>query len=190
MNISTIAKPVNTVIKAAACNQRVRNLTAQMAKSENLYSNIALTTILAKILNGRLFSSFAYIRNKEIPEEQRRFLAFQELAIGGMAATTTLTMNLFLKKTIREFMTNKFKPVANWLKKLPPELALESKKGIGIASTLGAIIIANRIIIPYLSMPITKYLKEHFAPKTRQQNDFLQSINDWHKDINKKEFIG
>lgn len=188
MNVSVISKPINSIIKSAACNQRVVNLTAKMAADENLYSKIALASILAKIVNGKLFSSFSYLKNKKLPEEQRKFLAFQELALCGMAAATTIFLDRFLKVSIRDFMTTKCKPVANWLKKLPADLALETKKGIGIGSTLAAIIIANRIIIPYLSIPITKYLKEHFAPKSKDVSGNSSSQN-LQNSLNKKEFI-
>lgn len=166
-----ILKPLGAIIKPVAKSKTLYNLTEKMSEDGNFYSNMALLIIVGKKLVASIFATRASLKNKEVPEEQRKFLAYQEIVNSALVIGLTLTLGRFLGTKGKDFVL-KTERVGKWVKSLKPEVAEDVKKGIDMLFTLGSAIFTYRVLVPFLSMPLTKALKEQICPEMKEADSY------------------
>lgn len=181
---------LNKVVKPALRNKGLYNLTKKMAEHENFYSKVMLSIIVIKHGIEAILHTRASYNNKNVPEEQRKFLAVQDAVNYTLAIALMATLGIFLGTKGKKYLTENNKTISNILKKLAPEAAHEVTMGIGVGLTLMGPILSHRIISPFMSMPISKFIKSKFFPSlenTQALQPHKNACNEWYKGLQTKK---
>lgn len=180
----------NKVLKPALNNKKLYNLTNKMAQHENFYSKVMLSIIVIKHGIEAILHTRASYNNKKVPEEQRKFLAVQDAVNYTLAILLMATLGMFLGTKGKKYLTENNKTITDLLKKLTPEIANDVKMGIGVGLTLMGPILSHRIISPFMSMPISNFIKRKFFPSLELKpalKPYKNACNEWYKEIQAKK---
>lgn len=105
------------------------------------------------------------LENKDIPQEQRPFVASMDLASGIVTAVAQIAVGFTLAHPkFHNAMWNKF------FKNCKFNDINAAKKGFGqILALAGSTILAERLIVPILATPFAQKVEKKFFPKSAQK---------------------
>ena len=103
------------------------------------------------------------VKNKEIPEDKKSFVAIMDAITGVTTAVVQLSTGFMLAsdKVQKNICKHLFSELGEGTKKFK-----QASKGFSVVSTLvGATLFAKRIIVPLISSPIASYLEHKHNQK-------------------------
>lgn len=156
-------------------NRHVEN--CRLNSSTNAKS--LLLTALVLDVYGNSVDAVKTLKNKEIPEEKRKYIAAYKM-VNGIASFATEAVFGFtvadekFQKALSEKMfgflkkmdKQKFEKSFGFLKRSNTELFSNCSKGLQVASALVlATVFIKRLVVPFLVTPIASYLKKYMESR-------------------------
>jgi len=203
MSISAITSAGSTACKKVL-NSGFMKYCAKQYEKDNVkfITGVAITSIVLKDALGCYMYVTQSLKNKDIPEEKRAFVAALDLANGGlMIGAQLLAYFTISNKKVQEKMFNALfgkilnrsfrKGVVDRLSKTDTYSELGKKVlnknyfdfhksaigALGMFTTLvGSTIVAKRMVVPFIATPLATYLKENHMGGKKGQKQLTEQL--------------
>src|SRR3989339_1795841 len=152
---------INQAIKNLANNGTLNKHINKVLTDDSYAAKLLIVSNISKDVIGNGYDIYKTLNNDKIPKEKRLFNAATDTFINVFSWTSQVLSGFTISSPkFQEYMSRK---LFGHLEKSAPALFSECKKGLTIASSLiVSTVIAKRIIIPFISIPLVSLIKRKY----------------------------
>lgn len=113
-------------------------------------------------------------QNKKINEKDKKYLQAYKLTNSGIITIMQGAAGAFL---LREKTQEALLKASQKLTLIPKEITPAVKNNFRVFSTLlGSILLVKRVVVPFLTTPLTSYVRDHLQKNTNNKNNTTKKL--------------